>query len=345
MKKRMLSLLLTVAMGVSLVACGSSSSSTTESASTESSSSTTTTTEAAIEAAAESTGIAFEDLKIGVVMKSFDEFQQAAMDGAEETAIAAGVKAENITIVAPNSESEIMAQVTAVEDMISKKIDILLIDVNQPDTVMNVLQQAHDAGIIIVTIDTDAPDFDNKVTYIGTDNEDAAYTGGLEYLATLEPNSNVVILRGKLGDVNHEARTLGLTNAIEEMGHTLLEVQDANCESDKAATAMEAFMTKYPGQIDAVMVTSDSMAVGAAQAIKAAGISDDISICGFDGFQSAIDLIETGEVDMIIAQKPYFMGQEGFNCAIGAMNGETYEPYINPGISMITPDNYKEFQT
>ena len=107
---------------------------------------------------------------------------------------------------------------------------------------------------------------------------------------------------------------------------------------------MEAFMTKYPDQIDAVMVTSDSMAVGAAQAIKAAGLGDRIQVCGFDGFQAAIDLVGTGEISMIIAQRPEEIGRKGIECGLGALEGETYDSYINTGIEIIDSSNYQDYQ-
>lgn len=284
------------------------------------------------------------DLKIGVVMKSFDEFQQAVMDGAKQGAADAGIPAENVTCVAPNNESEIMAQVTSVEDLIAKNVDILLVAANQADTLMNPLTAAAEKGIKIVMVDTDAPDFKDKVTYIGTDNYEAAYEGAKEFGTRLGGGKNVVILRGKLGDPNHEKRTEGLIKGLEETGNTVLETQDANCESDKAANAMEAFMTKYPNQVDAVMVTSDSMAVGAAQAIKGAGLSDKIKVCGFDGFQAAIDLVATGEISMIIAQKPFEIGRQGVECALGAMEDKTYDAYINTGIAIIDESNYQDYQ-
>ena len=327
-KKRRISGLLTAVMLFSLCACSS-----TDTGSGDTGGET-----------AEGGSKPVSELKVGVVMKSFDEFQQAVMDGATAAAVEAGIPEENVTCVAPNNESEIMAQVTSVEDMISQNVDILLVAANQADTLMNPLTTAAEKGIKIVMVDTDAPDFTEKVTYIGTDNYEAGYEGAKEFGTRLGGGKNVVILRGKLGDPNHEKRTEGLIAGLEETGNTVLETQDANCESDKAANAMEAFMTKYPDQIDAVMVTSDSMAVGAAQAIKAAGMGDRIQVCGFDGFQAAIDLVGTGEISMIIAQRPEEIGRKGIECGLGALEGETYDSYINTGIEIIDSSNYQDYQ-
>jgi len=275
-------------------------------------------------------------------MKSSDEFQNAVVEGARAAAAELGIPDSNVQNVAATNESDSMQQVTACEDMISNKVDILLVSCQEENALATVLQNAADAGIKVVMVDTDCGPFTDKVTFIGTDNYQAAYSGAQEFSKHLNPGDNVVILRGKLGDVNHESRTEGLEAALGEAGINVLEVQDANCETDKAANAMDAFITKYGDQINGVMVTSDSMAVGAASAIKSAGVSG-IKVCGFDGFQAAIKLFETDEIEMIIAQKPYDIGYQGVMDGFGALQGESYESYIDPGIAIINKDNYTDF--
>lgn len=355
MKKRFLAIGLSAVLALAIAGCGSSSdesssassassasSTSSESASSESSESSASSESS--ESSASAGDVDVSSLKVGVIMKSSDEFQNQVVAGALDACLELGIPEENFSNVASTSESDSAQQVTAVEDFIASGVDILLNACQEENALIDPLQRAADAGIKVVMVDTDNTLLEDKVTYIGTDNYQAAYEGATAFAENyLEEGDNVVILRGKLGDVNHESRTEGLTDALEEKGITVLATQDANCETDKAAAAMEAFMSSYPDQIDAVMVTSDSMAVGAAQAIENAGV-EGIQICGFDGFQSAIDLIETGQIQMIIGQKPYEMGYEGVMCGIGSLNGETYESYINPGIQIIDADNYTEFQ-
>lgn len=287
------------------------------------------------------------DLKIGVVMKSFDEFQNALIQGAKDEAMAQGVKEENIIVLAPKNESDVMGQVQMIENCVSQGVNILVLSAQNPDTVNAPLAAASAKGIKIVMADTDAPKFNdpNKVTYIGTDNYAAAHDGAKEFLAKyMQPGQNVVILRGKLGDTNHDARTKGLEDACKEAGINVLETQDANCEPEKAASIMENFITKYGDQINGLLVTSDNMSVGAITSIKAVNMTDKIAVCGFDGFQVSIQCVADGTEKMIIAQKPYWMGQEAVKCGIGALlEGKTYDAYINPGISIIDETNYKEY--
>lgn len=338
MNKKITGLLLASFMAVTMMACGSSGNGV-------KANSDTTVKPAADSAKSEAKETEGETdvtkLQVGIVMKSSDEFQNSVVQGARDAAIEAGVPEDSIKNVASTSESDAYQQVTAIEDMISNGVNILLVSCQEENALQNCLQSAIDKGIAVVMVDTDNSLINGKVTFIGTDNETAAYDGAKIFAERLDEGANVVILRGKLGDVNHDARTTGLEKALEEEGMNVLEVQDANCETDKAANVMESFISKY-NDIDAVMVTSDSMAVGAAQAIKNAGVSG-IKVCGFDGFQAAISLIPSGEVEMIIGQKPYSMGYDGFYDGLGYLNGETYEPYYDPGIQVIDEDNYQDF--
>jgi ABC-type sugar transport system substrate-binding protein len=71
---------------------------------------------------------------------------------------------------------------------------------------------------------------------------------------------------------------------------------------------------------------------------------DKIVVCGFDGFQVSIQCVADGTEEMIIAQKPYWMGQEAAKAGLAALlKGEKFPEYINPGIAIIDSSNYKEF--
>lgn len=337
MKKIFCVLLITV-MLFSLSACSNSSSENSAETPTSSNSESSAQT---------GTKLTPADLKIGIVMKSFDEFQNQVIAGATDEAIAQGVKKENIIALAPKSESGVAEQVQMIEDCIAQGVHILLVSAQDPNAVNAPLAAASAKGIKIVMVDTDAPNFKdpNKVTYIGTDNYTAAHDGAAEFIKRfLKSGQNVVILRGKLGDPNHDARTKGLQDACKEAEINVLEVQDANCESEKAASIMENLITKYGDKINGLLVTSDNMAIGAVTSIKAANMIDKVAVCGFDGFQVCIKAVADGDVKMIIAQKPYWMGQEGAKCGIGALlEGKTYDPYIDPGIAIIDQSNYKDF--
>lgn len=323
MKKRWMSLLLASTMALSLTACGSKGADSAQSG-------------------GDSTADSSEPLKIGVVVKFQHEHYTALMNGAKDAAAELGCE---INAQAPSSPSDVMGQVQLVEDMVTKGVDVLLIAPNQPDTLTNILDQAAGKGTTIMAVDTDLPDYDKKTAFVGTGNKEALHTAATELAKQLPKGANVIVLRGPLGDANHELRSAGATEGLEEAGCNVLEVFDAQSTAEKAAAATEDFLLKYQSQgIDGILCCDDEMAVGAVTAVKQAGKLDSIKISGYDGNQAAVEMVGNGELAFDMAQNPYEMGYQAVKEGYKAHNGEKIDEVIDTGVQLITKDNYKEFQ-
>ncbi len=150
-----------------------------------------------------------------------------------------------------------------------------------------------------------------------------------------------VILTGAQGDETHEARLRGYRSAVEQAGGTVLEVQYCDAQPDRAAAAMEAVMQKYPQGVDALLVTSDDMALAAIKCIwdnNSAAYQKTV-ICGFDGNQAAVEALDRGELTVDIAQQGYEMGYKAVEAALDALEGKSVESVIDSGSEVITADN------
>lgn len=328
MKKRLLSMLLTGAALLSMAACGGGTAPQTDG-------------EPAADGTAQGTDTPGEALKVGCVVKFQHEHYTALMDGARA---AAGELGLEIDAQAPSSPSDVMGQVQMVEDLVAKGIDILLLAPNQPDTLTNVLDEAAAKGITIVAVDTDIPEYDKKACFVGTGNKEAVKYSATELAKLLPGGANVIVLRGPLGDANHELRSAGAVEGLEEAGCNVLEVFDAQSTAEKAAAATEDFLLKYKEMgIDAFLCCDDEMAVGAVTAIKQADKLDTIKVSGYDGNAAAVQMVGAGEMAFDLAQNPYQMGYQGVMNGYKAHNGETVEPVIDTGVQMITKDNYQDF--
>lgn len=324
MKKRVFSLLLAGALSMSLAACdGTGETSTTPSPD-----------------AAQDISQA-DGLKVGCVVKFQHEHFTAVMDGAKAAAEELGLE---IDAQAPSSPTDVMGQVQLVEDMVTSGVDILLITANQPDTLTNIMDQAASKGTTIVAVDTDLPDYANKIAYVGTGNKNALKTAATELASRLPEGANVIVLRGPLGDTNHELRSEGAVEGLTEAGCNILEVFDAQSTAEKAAAATEDFLLKYQSQgVDAILCCDDEMAVGAVTAIKQAGKLDTIQVSGYDGNQAAVELVGAGELTFTMAQNPYQMGYQAVMNGYHAHMGESFDSEVDTGVQLITQENYQEF--
>ena len=324
--KKLFVLLLTLAMALSLVACGGDTS--TDTAEED------TTTEDTESSSDESSS---DTCSVGIVVKSLDnDYYMTLKEGAEARAAEVGV---DLTFVAPNAETDVQTWVNMVSDLIAAQVDVLAVCPADDAACLPIIREAGEAGIDIIAVDNDTA-YEGKLSFIGTSNYDAGKLGG-EYCAEqVSEGANAIILRGPTGSSNHDERQDGFVDALEAGGVTILEIKDANCVAETAMTAIEDLMTVYD-DIDLIYCTNDLMAIGAQRAVDAAGL--DAKVFGFDGSadvcQGTLDGLYLGTV----AQDPYQMGVLAIDNALALFNGETIPERIDSGCAVVTAENAQEF--
>ena len=327
--KKFFALLLTLAMVLSLAACGGNEDTTEEPAGEE----------AGTEEPAEG-GETSNDYSIAVVLKTLSSeywgYVEAGCKAAEEEL---GV---TVTVVGPGAESDIEGQVAQIEQQIGAGCDAIICAPNDAGAAANALQAAIDQGIPVLSVDTNVG-MEGQTTFVGTSNVDAAYEGGIWAAEQAGEGANAVIIYGQEGDNTSNMRREGYEAACEEAGITVLDALSGQNTTDGATKTMEDLLNAYPDQIDIVLCHNDDTAIGAMNACKSAGVEDMI-IVGFDGNASAVDLILAGEmIKATVAQQPYEMGYQAVEAALAAINGETVEEVINAPVTVVTAENGQEY--
>jgi len=282
-----------------------------------------------------------EALKIGVVAKYQHEFYEELYAGARAAAEEIGAE---ISCNNPATPDLVEEHVQMCEDFIAKGVDILVVVPAQPDSLVSTFDEANKKGITLVCADTDMPDYENKLCFVGTSNEEAAYQVGKKMCESLEKGSNVIIIRGPLGDTTGEQRNAGVTRAMEEAGMNVLESYDGQSDSAVCAAAVEDFLLKYNDQgIDAVISLDSNTALGVTTAIANAGKTGAIKVNGFDAAQAMLEMVKNGDALFDCAQNPYDMGYESVMAAYVARNGEEVDSVIDTGVTMITQENVDDY--
>ena len=209
-------------------------------------------------------------------------------------------------------------------------------------TSMAEAQAALDQGIPVLSVDTDVG-IEGQTTFVGTSNVDAAYEGGKWAIEQAGTDAKAVIIYGQEGDNTSNMRREGYQKACDEAGVEVLAALSGQNTTDGATKTMEDLLNAYPDQIDIVLCHNDDTAIGAMNACKSAGVSDMI-IVGFDGNQSAVDLILAGEmVKATVAQQPYEMGYQAVEAALKAIKGESVDAVINAPVTVVTAENGQEY--
>ncbi|MBC3939582.1 MULTISPECIES: D-allose transporter substrate-binding protein [Anaerotruncus] len=339
--KKIIAILLAMAIGLSLAACGSTPAQPSQPAAEASS------TDAA---PAESAPAAEGKAEYAVVLKVLSsQFWQTMRDGIQAEADKMGIK---VDIYAANTEDDVEGQVTLLENAIStgyKAIGVAPIsDVN----LNNAIADATSKGIKIVNIDEkvnmDAlAELGGACTaYVATDNVAVGKLGAEYLIEQIGGAGEVAIVEGKAGAVSGENRRDGAKAAFEAAGLTIVESQPADWDRTKAYDVATNYITAHP-DLKAIYCCNDTMAMGVQEAVEASG--KDIKVCGTDGNDDAIQSVADGKLAATVAQDPAAVGAKGLQLMVEAVeNDAAMEPGAEVpvyGIDaiLITSENASEY--
>ncbi|MDO4547449.1 MAG: sugar ABC transporter substrate-binding protein [Clostridia bacterium] len=277
-----------------------------------------------------------DDYEIAINLKTLSsEYWQSVSSGCD-AAVTEGVV---IDVQGAAAETEIAEQVAQLETQLASNPDAIIIAPLDGDAVIGVLESSGYEGVVVFC-DTDCA-YEKKVSFVGTSNEQAAYTGGV-YGASLNPDTKAVIIYGQEGDNTSNLRKAGYERALREAGLTPVAMLSGNNTTDGATKVMEDLLNAYPDGINLVLCHNDDTAIGALNAVQAAGI-DGIAIIGFDGNASAVDLIASGDLAGTVAQQPVLMGQLAVETAVKALRGEDVEVNVVVDTVIIDSSNCQEY--
>ena len=319
--KKFIALALALVMALSLVACGAKEEKPAEKPA---------------ETPAVETPAADESVEIAVVLKTLaSEYWGYVKNGCDAAAAELGI---TVTVVGPGAESDIEGQVSMIEQQIGAGCDAIVCAPNDAGAAGAALQSALDQGIPVLAVDTNVG-IEGQTSFVGTMNDEAAYQGGIWAIDTLGTDIKAVVIYGQEGDNTSNLRRAGYEKACEEKGVEVLASLSGQNTTDGATKTMEDMLSAHGDAIDVVFCHNDDTAVGAMNACKSAGITD-ITIVGFDGNKSAVELIIAGEpVKATVAQQPYAMGYEVVKAAYATLQGETVDEVISAPVMVVTADN------
>lgn len=219
------------------------------------------------------------------------------------------------------------------ETMITQGFDSIIFVPIDVEAGATAVQAAHDAGIPVFGSNTRV-NTDLLTGYVGSDDVQSGYMQAKIVLDAIGCEGNVVIIEGPIGQSAQISRLEGNQKALAECPSvTVLEQQTANWSRAEAQTLMENWLTSHPGEIAGVIGQNDEMALGAIEAIKAAGLSvDDFAIAGIDGITDALTAVKEGTMSSIL-QDARAQAHGALDLAINAALGGNYEPQSDIWVS------------
>jgi len=248
----------------------------------------------------------------------------------------------NMDIIVTDGNNESSRQVSDVEDLLAQDIDLLIISPLTAEALTDVVARAMDMGIPVITLDRNV---ETEVTsFIGAENYPMGVVAA-ELLADMtDDTANIIEIQGTAGASATIDRHAGFNNRLADFPNmNVIAVQHADYLREPAMRFMEDMLQRFgPGEIDAVYTHNDEMALGALEAIRAAGRDDEgILIIGMDGTEVAFEAIAAGDMAFTVVYP--FCAPEGVQVAYRILNGETVPARIELDTAVVHSGNIQQW--
>jgi ABC-type sugar transport system substrate-binding protein len=256
----------------------------------------------------------------------------------KETATKLGIK----KLVFSDAQQKQENQISAMRSCIQQGVNVIALPPVVETGWEAVLQEAKDANIPVIVVDRSvSADKAMYATHIGSDMEIEGKRAAAEFNKLLPNGGNILELSGTTGSGAAVGRAKGFRAALNA-NIKILDTQTGNFTRAEGKPVMEAFLKKYAGNIQGVFFHNDDMAIGAVEAIKAAGIKPgDLKMVSIDGTRGGFQLMIDGWLQADVECNP-LLGPQTMDLALKLMNGEPITKEVLTDESVYYPDKAAE---
>lgn len=277
---------------------------------------------------------------IVIITPSHDNpFFKVEAEVAEETAKRLGYDTLVIT-----HDDDPVKQDQAIDAAISRGAAAIILDNAGADVSIGAVQRAKDAGIPSFLIDREINATGVAVAQIVSNNYQGAMLGAMEFVRLMGEEGKYVELVGRETDTNAHVRSQAYHDVIDQFpGMQMVARETANWSQTEAYQKMETIIQAHP-DIKGVIAGNDTMALGAAAALRAAGM-DHVIVVGFDGSPDVLEAIKAGHIKAtamqpaaLIAEMAVMQADEYIRTGkISAPEKQSIDCWL------VTPENVHEF--
>jgi ribose transport system substrate-binding protein len=272
-------------------------------------------------------------LVVGVIG---DEFYVSMECGAREAAeeLGATLDVQGADAFDPTLQTPVL------EAVIASEPDAILIAPTDTTAMQAPIQQAVDAGITVVLVDTTLDDPSIAVSAIASDNAEGGRMAGDALAELIDEQGKVMVINVNPGISTTDQRQQGFEEAIAEYPDIeYIGTEFGRNEPARGAEIVAATLAAEP-DLNGIFGTNLFSAEGAATGVRNAGPEGEhIRVVGFDAGPAQIDQLEEGQVQALVVQKPIEIGRMGVEQAVRALNGEATEEEITTDFVVATQDN------
>jgi ribose transport system substrate-binding protein len=267
---------------------------------------------------------------IGLSISTLDNpYFVALRDG-----VRAEARADGFTLITVDAQNDAARQISNVEDLIQRRVSVILLNPTDSEAVANVVREAKAAGIKVISLDRTV-DGARVSVQVASDNVAGGKMAAKFLLKRLGGKGNLVELVGIPGSSAARERGEGFDEVVKaDPDVKLVAQQPANFDRAQGLSVMENILQR-DRDIQGVFAQNDEMALGAATAIEEAGLKD-VAIVGFDATPDGVAAVKDGQLAGTIQQKPALIGKSGVDAAKRLLEGKPVPTSIAVPLALIS---------
>ena len=290
---------------------------------------------------------------IGVTMALFDDnFLTVLRNGM----IRMADEMDGVEVQVEDAQNDVAKQLDQINNFIASGVDAIIVNPVDTSATQAMTAAAESAGVPLVYVNREPINVDHL-----PDNQAFVASNEIES-GTLEAFEICKILRAQgkaggaraymlMGELSNQAAVQRSKDVHDVIGMdmckfiTLIDEQTANWSRDEAQDLMTNWLSAGE-PFDAVFANNDEMAIGAIQAMKAAGLDMSVIVVGgVDATQDALAAMAAGDLDVTVFQDAAGQGAGALDAAIRLADGQSVDQKVYIPFLLVTPDNMDQFMT
>ena len=284
---------------------------------------------------------------IGVSMAQFDDnFLTILRNGMSDYA----KTLDGVELQIEDAQNDVAKQQSQIQNFIASGVSAIIVNPVDTDATAAMSKAASEAGIALVYVNREPANINElpeKQAFVASNEQESGTLETQEVCRLLNGKGKVVVMMGELSNQAARVRTQDIKDVIatdECKGLEIVEEQTANWSRTQGSDLMTNWLSAGL-EFDAVIANNDEMAIGAIQALKAAGRTmDTVVVAGVDATQDALAAMAAGDLDVTVFQDAAGQGKGSVDAALKLAKGEKVDTKVYIPFQLVTPANIADFQ-
>ena len=287
---------------------------------------------------------------VGVSMALFDDnFLTVLRNGIQSHADANG-----ISVQIEDAQNDVAKQLDQINNFIASGVDAIVVNPVDTSATQAMTDAAAAAGVPLVYVNRQPINLDtlpDNQAFVASNEVDSGTLETIEVCRLLKEkgkdNANVYVMMGELSNQAAVQRTQDIHDVVAAgkcaVTLNIIDQQTANWSRDQAQSLMTNWLSTNTA-FDGVIANNDEMAIGAIQAMKAAGISmEEVIVGGVDATQDALAAMQAGDLDVTVFQNASAQGSGSLDAAVKLAKGEAVDQKVWVPFELVTPANIGDY--